>query len=196
VPDDIRYLPVADGSYRHLRPGNPGEHDDAMPGAQSTHFAALESKVDTIAVELAALKLKVVTDISGLKGDIADFKVGVAAGMASLKGDMADFKVGVVADIAGLKSDIADLRTGVGAGIADLKTGVAADIAALKTGIGADIAGLKTGVGADIAGLRSDIAEIRGRLTNMPTTFQVLTWFIGVTIGLTALVFTIARVVR
>lgn len=167
MPDDIRYLPVADGSYRHLRPRNPGEHDEAMPGAQANRFTALESKVDTIVVELAAFKLKVVTDIADLKSDIADFKLGVGA------------------NIAGLRSDIADFKTGVGADMADLKMGV-----------GADIAGLKTGVGADIAGLKSDIAEIRGRLTNMPTTFQVLTWFIGVAIGLTALVFTIARVVR
>jgi hypothetical protein len=149
VPDDIRYLPVADGSYRHLRPRNPGEHDEPMPGVQANRFTAFESKLDTIALELAAFKLKVVTDIADLKSDIADFKTSVGA-------DMAD----------------------------------------LKMGVGADIAGLKTGVGADIAGLKSDIAEIRGRLTNMPTTFQVLTWFIGVAIGLTALVFTIARVVR
>ena len=121
-----------------MRPGKAGEHDDIMQEAQASPFTALESKVDAIAVELAALKLRVVTDI-------------------------ADLKVAVGADIAGLKSDIADF---------------------------------KLASGADIAGLKGDIAEVRGRLTNIPTTFQVLTWFIGVAIGLTALVFTIARVVR
>lgn len=43
---------------------------------------------------------------------------------------------------------------------------------------------------------RVDLAEIKGRLANMPTTFQLVSWFIGVAIGLTALVFTIARTVK
>lgn len=37
------------------------------------------------------------------------------------------------------------------------------------------------------------VAEIRGSLTNMPTTFQVLTWFIAVAIGPTGLVYATAR---
>ena len=44
--------------------------------------------------------------------------------------------------------------------------------------------------------VRVDLAEIKGRLTNMPTTFQLVSWFVGVAIGLTALVFTIARTVK
>ena len=39
-----------------------------------------------------------------------------------------------------------------------------------------------------------DIAEIKGRVSQLPTTFQILTWFIGVAIGLTGLVFLIARI--
>ncbi|MGE0154778.1 MAG: hypothetical protein AB7R90_19330 [Reyranellaceae bacterium] len=39
-----------------------------------------------------------------------------------------------------------------------------------------------------------DLAEIKGRLSNLPTTFQVMTWFVGVAIGLVALTFAIARV--
>lgn len=39
------------------------------------------------------------------------------------------------------------------------------------------------------------LAGIDGKLSNMPTTFQVLTWFVGVAIGLTALVFAISRTV-
>lgn len=41
--------------------------------------------------------------------------------------------------------------------------------------------------------LSQDVAEIKGKLSQMPTTFQMLTWFVGVSIALTALVFTIAR---
>lgn len=44
--------------------------------------------------------------------------------------------------------------------------------------------------------VRVDLAEIKGRLSNMPTTFQLVSWFVGVAIGLTALVFTIARAVK
>lgn len=44
--------------------------------------------------------------------------------------------------------------------------------------------------------LRVDLAEIKGRLANMPTTFQLVSWFVGVAIGLTALVFAIARTVK
>lgn len=45
--------------------------------------------------------------------------------------------------------------------------------------------------------LIKDVAEIKGRLSQMPTTFQMLTWFVGIamalSIGLTGLVFSIAR---
>jgi hypothetical protein len=39
-----------------------------------------------------------------------------------------------------------------------------------------------------------DIVEIKGRVSQLPTTFQILTWFIGVAIGLSGLVFLIARI--
>lgn len=48
---------------------------------------------------------------------------------------------------------------------------------------------------ADLKALVKDAAEIKGRVSQMPTTFQVLTWFVAVAIGLTALVFTIAKTV-
>jgi archaellum component FlaC len=54
----------------------------------------------------------------------------------------------------------------------------------------ADIKGLTK----EVFGLRSEIAEIKGKLSNMPTTFQMASWFVGVAIGLTGLVFAIARI--
>ena len=52
-------------------------------------------------------------------------------------------------------------------------------------------------INADLKTLVKDMAEIKGRLSQMPTTFQMLTWFVGIalalSIGLTGLVFTIAR---
>lgn len=48
---------------------------------------------------------------------------------------------------------------------------------------------------ADIKAMAKDVAEIKGRLSQMPTTFQMLTWFVGIALGLTGLVFTIARTV-
>lgn len=44
-------------------------------------------------------------------------------------------------------------------------------------------------------GLVKDVAEIKGRLSQMPTTFQMLTWYVGVALGLTGLVFAIARTI-
>ena len=41
--------------------------------------------------------------------------------------------------------------------------------------------------------LIKDVAEIKGRLSQMPTTFQMLTWFVGVALGLVGLVFAVAR---
>lgn len=38
-----------------------------------------------------------------------------------------------------------------------------------------------------------DFGELRGRVGHMPTTFQMVSWFVGVGIGLTGLAFTIAR---
>jgi len=57
------------------------------------------------------------------------------------------------------------------------------------------IRGDVTALRGDVTKLGLDVAEIKGRLSNMPTTFQVLTWFIGVAMALVALTFTIARIV-
>ena len=38
-----------------------------------------------------------------------------------------------------------------------------------------------------------DVAEVKGRLSNMPSTFQVMSWFIGVAMALCGLVFAIAK---
>lgn len=46
---------------------------------------------------------------------------------------------------------------------------------------------------ADTKSLVKDVAEIKGKLSNLPTTFQMVTWFIGVSFALTGLVFTISR---
>ncbi|MEO5336404.1 MAG: hypothetical protein H7841_05875 [Magnetospirillum sp. WYHS-4] len=50
-------------------------------------------------------------------------------------------------------------------------------------------------VRGDLAGIKERLANIEGRLANLPTTFQMLTWFVGVAMGLTGLVFAIARTV-
>lgn len=52
------------------------------------------------------------------------------------------------------------------------------------------------GMAKDQQALRADIAEIKGRLSQMPTTFQMVTWLVGVAMGLVALVFTVARAVK
>jgi hypothetical protein len=44
-----------------------------------------------------------------------------------------------------------------------------------------------------VDGVIKDIAEIKGRLSQMPTTFQMLTWLVGVAIALTGLVYAVAR---
>lgn len=44
--------------------------------------------------------------------------------------------------------------------------------------------------------VRLDLAELKGQLSQMPTTFQLLSWFIGVNIALTGLVFLIARITQ
>lgn len=77
----------------------------------------------------------------------------------------------LVARVANLETDVREIKRDVG----DLKR---------------DVGELKVSVGR----LIEAVAEIRGRLTNMPTTFQVLTGFIGIAIGLTGLVYAIARI--
>lgn len=47
----------------------------------------------------------------------------------------------------------------------------------------------------DSATIKERLAGIEGRLSNLPTTFQTLTWFVGISLGLVGLVFTIARTV-
>ena len=51
-------------------------------------------------------------------------------------------------------------------------------------------------IASDAKSLVKDVAEIKGKLSNMPTTFQIVSWFVGVAIGLVALVFTIARLMK
>lgn len=41
--------------------------------------------------------------------------------------------------------------------------------------------------------LRVELAETRGRLANAPTTFQVLSWFVGIAVALVGVTFTVAR---
>lgn len=48
---------------------------------------------------------------------------------------------------------------------------------------------------SDVRGARLDLAEIKGKLSQMPTTFQLLTWFMTVAIALVGLTFAIAKFV-
>ncbi len=48
----------------------------------------------------------------------------------------------------------------------------------------------------DVKALIKDVAEIKGKIGQMPTTFQMQAWFVGVALGLVALVFTIARAAK
>ena len=51
-------------------------------------------------------------------------------------------------------------------------------------------------IGLDVSGLIKDVAEIKGKISQMPTTFQMQAWFVGVSLGLVALVFAVARALR
>lgn len=74
-----------------------------------------------------------------------------------------------------------------------------ADMSARVERLEADVKEIKAdvkGMAKDQQALRADIAEIKGRLSQMPTTFQMVTWLVGVAMGLVALVFTVARAVK
>jgi hypothetical protein len=51
-------------------------------------------------------------------------------------------------------------------------------------------------IGVDVRAMIKDVAEIKGRISQMPTTFQMQSWFVGVSIGLVALVFAVARALK
>ncbi|GEP61270.1 hypothetical protein [Reyranella soli] len=51
-------------------------------------------------------------------------------------------------------------------------------------------------IGIDVRGLIKGVAEIKGKIAQMPTTFQMQAWFVGVSLGLVALVFAVARALR
>jgi hypothetical protein len=48
-------------------------------------------------------------------------------------------------------------------------------------------------IGVDVRAVIKDVAEIKGKISQMPTTFQMQAWFLGVSLGLVALVFAVAR---
>ena len=49
---------------------------------------------------------------------------------------------------------------------------------------------------SDLKTLIKDVARLDGKLSNLPTTFQLISWFVGVSLGLVALVFTVARAMK
>jgi hypothetical protein len=51
-------------------------------------------------------------------------------------------------------------------------------------------------IGVDVRTLIKDVAEIRGKISQMPTTSQMQAWFVGVSMGLVALVFAVARALK
>src|SRR4030095_10689617 len=51
-------------------------------------------------------------------------------------------------------------------------------------------------IGVDVRAVIKDVAEIKGKISQMPTTFRMQAWFVGVSLGLVALVFAVARALR
>ena len=51
-------------------------------------------------------------------------------------------------------------------------------------------------ISVDVKAVIKDVAEIKGKISQMPTTFQMQAWFVGVSLGLVALVFAVARALR
>jgi hypothetical protein len=51
-------------------------------------------------------------------------------------------------------------------------------------------------IGVDVRALMKGVAEIKGRISQMPTTFQMQAWFVGASMGLVALVFAVARALK
>ena len=48
-------------------------------------------------------------------------------------------------------------------------------------------------IASDMKAVAKDVAEIKGKISNQPTTIQIVSWFMGVSMGLVALVFAIAK---
>ena len=51
-------------------------------------------------------------------------------------------------------------------------------------------------ISVDVRAVIKDVAEIKGKISQMPTTFQMQAWFVGVSLGLVALVFAVARALK
>lgn len=56
--------------------------------------------------------------------------------------------------------------------------------------------GRTLGIGVDVRAVIKDVAGIKGKTSQMPTTFQMQAWFVGVSLRLIALVFAVARALR
>jgi hypothetical protein len=79
-------------------------------------------------------------------------------------------------ELVSIRTDVADLRTEVRVGLADLRT-------ELK----ADMAGLRTEMRAEMAGLRTEVAYLKGRIEQLPSTWQMITGIIAGQVALGAL---------
>ena len=59
-----------------------------------------------------------------------------------------------------------------------------------------DFIALRTDVAKDFVALKADVAELKGRVANLPTTWTLLSFGIGVSLASAGLAFTIARVIH
>lgn len=172
------------------------------------HDPAMEWRVARLEEDSRAAR----ADMRALHESLNSFRAEVLAGMAATRDEIltklagvengllakiVDVDKGLRADIAdvdkGLRADIANVEKGLRADIANVDKGLRADIANVEKSLRADIADVDRGVLAKIADVEKDVAELKGRVSQLPSTWVMLTGMIAAMIGLAGLVFAITR---
>lgn len=104
-------------------------------------------------------------------------------------------------DVTEIKGDVKTLSGEVRVLSGEVKT-ISGDLKLLSGEVKTISADLKTLSGevktlsGDMMKHWADLAEVKGRVSLMPSTFQIQTWFVGVSIALTGMVFAIARLAK
>ena len=104
-------------------------------------------------------------------------------------------------DVAEIKGDVKALSSEVRTLSGDIKT-ISSDLKVLAgevrtlSGEVTTLSGQVKAISGEVGKLWTDLAEVKGRVSMLPSAFQMQTWFVGVAIALVGMVFAIARLAK
>lgn len=108
------------------------------------------------------------------------------AGIRALRDGLDSFRTEVLATIATSREDVLARISGV-------ERDVLARVSGLEKDVLAKVSGVEKDVLAKMSGVEREVSELKGRVSQLPSTWVMLTGMLTIMSGLAALVFAITR---